>query len=421
MILIDARTIGPHLSGIGRYTLNLLRGLDLAAAGEATGLRQAVKVWVRPAAERRDGPGTDTDQLAALRCGPVLELIEKPGPPQSLGHMSSGHRELRRLGVDLVHCPDVFVPWRTHCRRVITLHDVIPLVCRGQLKKSRKQRYAPAWRSWMKNQAKAAIRSGGAVITVSAYSRSDIQRQLGLPPQHLHVIHNAAPAPPGNSSLGPAPVPADAGNAGGSPAVDATDDLAALSRLGVTGPYVLNVGRRDPYKNVDGLVRAFAAMRDRDAGLPKGLQLVVAGRPDVRYPEAEREAARLELGDAVVFTGYVDDAVLAALYRRASVLAMPSLYEGFGLPAVEAMRAGTPVVAGAVASIPEVVGDAALLFDAHRPEALTEAMHKVLSDADLAQILVERGHARAELFTLEKFGHAHLELYQQLLQANPAK
>lgn len=398
MILIDARTIGPQLSGIGRHTLNLLLGIDAAGqagAGAATG---PVRVWVRPAGERGGALPDAVTRSAAL------DLIEKPGSPLSASHLLHGHRELRRLDTRLVHCPDVFIPWRTGCRRVITLHDVIPLVCRGQLKKSRKQKYAAAWRTWMKMQARAAIRSGGGIVTVSHYSRSDIQRQLGIHPQHLHVIHNAAPPPPPETATALSEVATQ-------------DDGATLSKLGITGPFVLSVGRRDPYKNVDGLVRAFEEMRRRFDDLPHHLQLVVAGHPDPRYPEAEREARRLNLGDAAVFTGYIDDATLHTLYRRAAVLAMPSLYEGFGLPAVEAMRAGTPVVAGAVASMPEVVGDAALLFDAHRPDALAVAMHKVLVDPELTKILVERGTERAQHFTLEKFGHAHLELYDRLLSA----
>lgn len=380
MILIDGRAVRPHLSGIGRYTLNLLHGIAVAGRDEARG---PVRVWVRP----------DAGLPEAITRSDALDLIEMPGCPQHLGHQLAGHRTLRRLGVELFHCPDLFVPWRTGCKSVVTVHDVIPLVCRGMLKRSRKQKYLRLWRAWSKKQTRKAA----GVITVSHYSAGDIHRHLGVPRDKIHVIHNAAPGH--DDSLLRAP--------------DASDEM--LEQLGVRGPFVLNVGRRDPYKNVDGLIRAFAALRDRYTDVPKDLQLVVAGETDARYPDAEREAARLNLDGAVKFTGYVDDATLAELYRRAALLAMPSLYEGFGLPAIEAMRAGTPVVAGAVASLPEVVGDAALLFDAHRPDALTEAMHKVLVDAELSRILAERGAARAGHFSVERFGAEHLELYGRLL------
>lgn len=384
MILLDARAINPHLSGIGRYTLNLLHGLDAVGRDGKLG---PVRVWVRPDAALPD----------ALTRSDALDLIECDGRPQDAANQWNGQRELRRLGVELFHCPDVFVPWGTKCRRVVTVHDVIPLVCRGLLHRSRKQKYLRLWRAWSKSQARAAA----GVVTVSQYSAIDIQRQLGVAPHRIHVIHNAV-----------APMDIRIANQN-----DPGHD--ALAALGIRGPFVLNVGRRDPYKNVDGLVRAFAALRERFDDVPRNLQLVIVGESDPRYPAAEEEAKRLGLQHAVVFTGYTSEETLAALYRRAAVLAMPSLYEGFGLPAVEAMRAGTPVVAGAVASLPEVVGDAALLFDAHRADALVEAMHKVLVDTELAGILRERGIKRAEQFSVERVGDQHLELYRGLLAGRP--
>ena len=380
MILFDGRSIGPRLSGIGRYSLNLLRAIDRVGTEELGG---PVRVWVRPDAELPE----------AIAASPHLDLIERRGEASSPAGLLVGHRELRRLGAAVYHCPDTFIPPRCGCRRVVTVHDVIPLVCRGLLRRSRKQKYLRLWRTWSSRQA----RSADAVITVSQHSAEDIRRVLGVPDAKLHVIPNAVPPRP--------EPPADA--------------PAKLQALGLDGPFVLCVGRRDPYKNVDGLVRAFATLPTLSDRLPRGLKLAIVGEPDRRYRQAEAEAARLGLEDRVVFTGYVDEPTLAALYQHASLLAMPSLYEGFGLPAIEAMRAGLPVVAGAVASLPEVVGDAALLFDAHRPEALAEAMHKLLIDPALRRLMIERGQARAQAYELEPFGRAHLELYRRLRTSRP--
>ncbi|MEM1109171.1 MAG: glycosyltransferase family 1 protein [Planctomycetota bacterium] len=389
MMLIDGRVVGPPLSGIGRYTLNLLAGIDAAPRDLLPGGRP-VKVWMRPEVLRGDlVPG-------AVKRSDALELIESPGRPQDWVSLRNSGKALRRLGVELVHCPDVFLPWQAGCRRVVTLHDVIPLACRGQLQRSRKQRYLWAWRAWLKQQTRAAIRSGGGVVTVSEFSKRDIHRHLGVPLDHLHVIPNAIGLEGDESS-------------------SACSGGEVLEDLGVRGPFVLNVGRRDPYKNVDGLVRAFAKMRERFDDLPAGLQLVIVGPADPRYPEAEREVERLGLGDAVVFTGQADDSVLRPLYSNAALLAAPSFYEGFGLPALEAMAAGTPVVAADATSLPEVVGDAGLLYDPHRSGALAEAMRRVLVDNVLQADLRGRGLKRAGWFTVGRCGAAHLALYRKLL------
>jgi glycosyltransferase involved in cell wall biosynthesis len=384
MILFDGRVIGPRLSGIGRYSLNLLRAIDRVGVEPAWG---PVRVWVRPGVELP----------AALRESPHLEWIERADSPTSPSSLLGGKKELHRRGVALIHAPDVFVPLGAPGRRVVTVHDVIPLICRGMLRRSRKQKYLRLWRAWSRRQARAA----DAVVTVSEHSASDIHRHLGVPRNRIDIIPNAV-------------VPPD--TAGLAEGVASATAAGALEARGIDGPFVLCVGRRDPYKNLDGLIRAFAAMLERSDKLPRGLKLVITGASDRRYGEAEREVGRLRLEDRVVFTGYVEDATLGRLYREASLLAVPSLYEGFGLPAIEAMGLGTPVVAGAVASIPEVVGDAALLFDAHRPEALAEAMYKVLVDPQLQSLLVERGRRRAGQFPLEVFGRAHLDLYRRLLE-----
>ena len=311
MVVIDARMLGAEGSGIGRYTSSLLQAID------RVGPERAVRVWVSPTAALP----------ASVERSVHLDLRVTAGDPRRPGEQAAARRRLRALareGVKVLHCPDVFAPlWGPRGGRgggagvatVVTLHDVIPLVCRGQLARSRKQRFLPLWRAWLKAQTRRAA----AVVTVSEHSANDITRYLGVPREKLHVIHNAVPAPP------PRP---DAGAA----------DASVLRGLGVERPYLLNVGRRDPYKNVPGLVRAFAELRD--AGRSGGLQLVVVGAADPRYPEAERLAATLGVAEAVRFLGWVADDALAALYRGAGAVVLPSCYEGFGLPALEAMHAG---------------------------------------------------------------------------------
>jgi len=155
----------------------------------------------------------------------------------------------------------------------------------------------------------------------------------------------------------------------------------------------------DPYKNVPGLVRAFAQARKR---VPFPLKLTVAGASDPRYPEAREEAARLGAADDVAFAGHVSDAELAALYRGSDLLAHFSSYEGFGLPIVEAMRAGLPVICTDGGSQPEVAGGAAVVVPAGDEEAMARAVADVLMSPEKTGAMREAGRVRAAFFTWDK-------------------
>lgn len=396
MILIDGRYIVPQMSGIGRYTLNLLHGLVTVGRGAALPGLGPVGVWVSP----------DAVLPPEIAESPTLRVIPKAGRPQQLGNWWRNGSELRQMGVSVMHCPDTFAPRLRRsaaCRVVLTVHDVIPLVCQGQLNRSVKQRLGPAWRWWVAAQ----VRQASAVVTVSEYSAQDLRQVLGLPDEKITVIPNAIP--PSEQAM----------HDGG--------DEVQLARLGVRSPFALYVGRRDPYKNVPGLVRAFARLHrhgeagsnhlaNADATAP---QLVIAGEADPRYREAEQEACRLGLGHNVVFTDYVDQLALSALYRQASLVVSFSRYEGFGLPLLEAMRAGTPVVATRAASIPEVLSGAGLLVEVDDEAGLAAAMGRVLSDAALRDRMVAVGRIRAQQFTVERLADAHIALYRQMMGSRP--
>jgi glycosyltransferase involved in cell wall biosynthesis len=238
------------------------------------------------------------------------------------------------------------------------------------------------WKAWLSLQCRRA----DAVVTVSRSSAADIRRHLGVPAEKLHVIYNSVCVP-------------------GDLADDSSGEAAR-------GPYVLCVGRRDPYKNLCRLVEAFARVRRTHPAL----RLIVVGPRDERYPEAEAAARRLGLNGAARFTGQVGDAELRALYRGASLLAMPSLREGFGLPPLEAMSFGAPVIASNVPSLPEVCGDAALFVDPLDAPALAAAMERVLSDASLAETLRRRGLKRAARFTPSAQAAQTLALCERLLK-----
>jgi glycosyltransferase involved in cell wall biosynthesis len=173
---------------------------------------------------------------------------------------------------------------------------------------------------------------------------------------------------------------------------------------------ILYVGRSDPYKNLLGLVDAVAQVRARRS---LDVRLRIAGPPDPRYPAPQARAHELGLTDHVQWLGYLADPALVEAYQAADLLVLPSRYEGFGLPVLEAMACGTPVVCSDRSSLPEVAGDAALLVDPDDTTALADAIARVLSDAALAADLRQRGLARARAFTWRRTAEATRSIYQQ--------
>ena len=371
MLVVDARCLAQRFSGIQRYTLHVLKALVRSEALRGAG-GGGVRVLLA------DPGGIDHPLHDALQAAGV-ELLATGAAPSLLHDQRPGRWRAWLAGTGdapTLLCPDAFAPLRAprgHAglRRVITLHDVIPLVRAADLRRSWKGRAPWLWRRWLRAQVRAADR----VLTVSVFSRQDIARVLGVRADRISVVGNAV-----------------------EPLADAAPERQ------VRAPYVLCVGRADPYKNQVGLVEAFSSLLEQPevGSACPGLRLVLAGTADPRYPEADARAQALGVADRVDRV-QPTQAQLAALYRDAAVVAVPSLYEGFGLPAVEAMLAGAPVVSSDAASLPEVVGDAALMVDAADRGALASTMSRVLLEPVLRGALVKRGHANAARWSLDHF------------------
>jgi glycosyltransferase involved in cell wall biosynthesis len=366
----DARFDVSFPTGVGSLSTALLRGF--AATGEAVRLKLLVS---RHASVPDD-----------LVCSRRFDLCEAPWSPYGVGNQLLLPRLLRRLGVKVLHTVDCFAPVLARdVKLVVTVHDLIPIACRRMLARSWKSRLLPVWKTWLRLQCARADR----VVAVSRSTADDIVRRLHVPRSKIRVIHD--PVRQGWETRDPGEV---------------------RRELGVEGRVILYVGRQDPYKNIAGLVRAVPAIL-REAG--EDVTLIVAGKLDPRYPEPVLEAPRLGLEDRVRFVGYVDDPTLGSLYRLSEVFVFPSLYEGFGLPPLEAMAFGTPVVSSDRASLPEVLGDAALYVDPEDPARIAESVLRVLSDRALADRLRAAGPARAALFSPRQAAEAHLGLYRELL------
>ena len=379
-IAIDARWIFPEISGIGNYTRQLLSqfaGLDLP--GSLLVLFDNAAVMKRTL----DETGLAEEGNVAVACLPWGVFS-----PQSQLRLPA---YLKREQVDVFHSPNYMIPLMAFPRGragqvkcVTTIHDVIPMVFPDHAPKSRKTRLFPIFRALMQEVGKRA----DAIITVSDASRRDILEQLRIPANAADKVHTVY-------------------NGVSERYTPATTEAAAP-----TAPYtLLYVGRADPYKNVDTLIRALARVRT-ESSLPA--RLVIAGSPDPRYPQAMELAKELHLTDAVTWTGYLTDQALVDAYRAADLLVHPSRYEGFGLQIVEAMACGTPVVSSNGGSLPEVAGDAGILVDPDDTKGFATAITRVLTEPGLAATMRKKGVQQAAAFTWEAAARKTLAVYETI-------
>lgn len=392
-VVFDGRWIAPVPSGISVYSIELMRRLPLL---------EPTWRWhfLFRDAERRDATLAACDLPASIR----VESHLVPCGPLSVRSQLAMPRILRSLRCDLFHSPNYMVPFmafgRTRtllgvtppadrgCGRCIaTIHDAIPLILRDYAPRAATSRMLWLYRASLR----LAIRASAFTITVSEASRNDIASALGLDERaaaSLRTIHNGV-----SERFSP-------------------QSGTTAKRPGDAAKVILYVGRLDPYKNVPELVDAFAMLL-RETGRP--LHLLIVGPDDPRYPEARLHAQYRGIQDRVTFIRGASDAELLAAYRSADLLVNPSRYEGFGLPMVEAMRCGTPVVCTDGGSQPEIAGGAAEIVPAGDEQSLVAAMKRVLFDDDHRAELVRRGLERASAFSWDRTAAATLGLYREAI------
>lgn len=293
-------------------------------------------------------------------------------------------RELRRDGVSVFLSPYYKGPLRAPCPVVLTIHDLFFLDYPGQRR--------PFHRAIMTQLARLYARRAAAIIVVSDYSRRSVVERLGIHPARVTVIPVALGA-----EFKPNP-----------------QTEVVRSRYGIVHPYILYVGNFKPHKNLPRLIRAYAA-------LPQPLRaahcLVLAGGDQPHRAALVALARDLGVADQVLFPGQIEDPDLPALYSGCALFVLPSLEEGFGLPALEAMACGAPVAVANRAALPEVVGTAALLLDPEDETAITGAMARILSAAELGADLARRGLARAREFSPDRTAGLVLALLREVCTA----
>ncbi len=286
--------------------------------------------------------------------------------------------------LDILHAPDFVAPPTRRARRVVTIHDLTFLVV--------PEHAHPQLRAYLEGAAPRNVRAADHLFADSEATKRDLQRLLDVPEEKITVVYIGA-----DPRFRPL-----AGD-------ERARARAALGRAGVPdGPYLLIVGNLEPRKNHVGLFRAFARLRAR--GLPH--RLVVAGQRGWLYEPIFRAVEELRLADAVTFLDFFPDDLLPALYACADLFVLPSFYEGFGIPLLEAMSSGTPAIVGDRPSLPEVAGGAALLVEPADDAALAETIWTTVQDAPLRADLRARGLARARDFDWRESAARVLARYQ---------
>jgi glycosyltransferase involved in cell wall biosynthesis len=293
---------------------------------------------------------------------------------------------LRRERPDICHFPNYLAPLASNCPYVVTIHDMTLYI-------------TPHYHRFKKLVLDRTLlphvaHRAEAIVTVSKSARDDIVRYLKVPKHKVHVIMNAV-------------------GTHFEPVTDQAKLLSIRARYGLDVPYILYVGTIEPRKNLTRLLQAFADLKR--ARMPH--KLVMVGQRGWQCEPIYAEVEKQGLQHDVIFTGYVPFEDLPALYTGAESMAFPSLYEGFGLPVLEAMACGTPVVTSTSSSLSEVADGAALLIDPYSVDELASALQSIHNDPGLAGELRQRGRARAAQFTWEKAAHATLSLYEDVVAA----
>jgi glycosyltransferase involved in cell wall biosynthesis len=363
-VLIHGRVLTQRVTGVQRYARELVRALDALLDSGAAGVDRWSFSLLVPSSVRN---GPDLKRIALARVGRLgghaWEQLELPG------HVRGG------LLVSLANASPLAVG-----RQVVTIHDASVF--------ARPETYSPPFRTWYRAMLRALGRRARLVVTDSQFSRSELDRFGAVPAAKTRVNY------PGAEHVA---------------AID--PDEGVLARHGLAGRrYVLAVGSLSAHKNLAGVVRAAALLAPRD------FDVVVVGGADDRV--FNRTGAAVP--DAVRHLGYVSDAELRALYEHASCFLYPSFYEGFGLPPLEAMTLGCPVVASRAAALVEVCGGAALYCDPDDPRDIASGVSRVMGDDALAADLRDRGRARARSFTWAACARRTLDLLDEVARERAA-
>ncbi|MBI2954268.1 MAG: glycosyltransferase family 4 protein [Chloroflexi bacterium] len=365
---VDGRYVQDYFPGIARYTYNLAASLADIVENEIVFYYDPRATNSRYDLGHLHQPGKL--DLRVLDVGAFSPLAQLRVP-----------LKLWSDRIQVFHSPYYIKPYAHVGKSVVTIHDVIAAV---------HPEYLPSRRALaaFRISTGLALATATRIITPSTHSKKDLMRLYKVNPEKVDVIYEACDArfrPRDRSSL------------------EHIRERYALPRA-----YVLYVGINKPHKNLVRLVEAFSSLHDVTSA-----SLVIAGKEDKRYPQARLAAAKSPARDKIIFLGNVPEVDLPYIYNLADAFVFPSLYEGFGLPVLEAMASGVPVICSQASSLPEVTGSAGLMIDTENTDALAEAIARVLEDEALRQELRSRGTVQASTFSWHRAARQTLEAYER--------
>jgi glycosyltransferase involved in cell wall biosynthesis len=371
-IAIDIRRMNEF--GVGTYTRNIIRALAR--------LDRENKYFLLGTPEKVSEIGKLPENFTTVTVA---------GPDTLRGYFQC-HTAVSRLGCDLVHVPHLFwLPRRLPCPYVVTVHDLLEHMYRTRIRSSFR-------RSMHFQLTRRVLKHASRIFAVSRFTKSEVEKLFGIDPGRIEVVYNAI----------------DQRFLSGH-ATDADRQFLA-ERYQVTSPFLLYAGRISPHKNVVRIIETFSALK---ADLSKqdlfpDLKLIIIGDELSKHPDLRRTVVRGGVQNDVRFMGFVPIEVLRIFYDAAKVFIFPSLYEGFGLPPLEAMAHGTPVLTSNTSSIPEVVGNAAVLVNPENVFEMMRALERVLLDHPLRERMRQRGYDQVKKFSWDSSAAEILAGYEEV-------
>jgi glycosyltransferase involved in cell wall biosynthesis len=371
---------GAGVSNYSAEVLGALGALALAAQEAAAPAPPPVELTAYLHAKHFAAPG--------VQCVRSALPLEQPAA-RILWEQSVLPAHLHRQRAGLVHGLVNVLPLAAHCPGVVTVHDLAFVRTPETL--------PPLKRAYLTALCRASVARAAHVIAVSQQTAEDLRRYFAVPPERISVVYNGVAA-----RFAPR---------------TAAESAAFRRRKALPDRFLLYLGTLEPRKNLERLVQAFAQWRGAGTPDASAVKLVIAGGQGWYTAEIFRSVAALGLADAVLFPGFIPGDELPDWYAAAEAFVYPSLFEGFGLPVLEAMACGTPVVCSRAPGVSEVAGDAALTFPPHDTDALAAALQLVTSQPALRTALIERGRAQAARFSWRRSAEATLEIYRRVALA----